>query len=170
MFSGTFMARQTKYKEDMPERAEKMARAGNTLDEISRSFGVRRDTLDNWIQQRSELREAIERGRTYFRSERAADNLFKRVEGYSYEEKTEELRKVEELDPITGRTVITEKPVVVKTVHKHVPPDTRAVIFAVKCLLPDKYNDRQEAQTSGLAEIVAELEEARIRASADKSS
>ncbi|MGC9966411.1 MAG: hypothetical protein ABSE08_13495 [Syntrophobacteraceae bacterium] len=164
------MAKPTKYKEDMPARAEKMARAGNTMAKISRAFGVQRDTLDNWVQQRGKLREAIERGRTHFRSECAEKNLFKRVEGYFYEEKTEELRKVEELDPITGRTVIAEKPVVVKTVRKHVPPDTRAVIFAVKCLMPDKYKDRQEVQISGLTEFVTELQEARKRASNSQSS
>ncbi len=164
------MARPTKYTEEMPARAEKMARAGNAMEEISRAFGVHRDTLDNWVQQRCELREAIERGRIYFYSECAEKNLFKRVEGYFYEEKTEELRKVEQLDPITGRTVIAERPVVVKTVHKHVPPDTRAVIFAVKCLMPNRYKERQEMQISGLTEFVTELQEARKRASCSRSS
>jgi IS30 family transposase len=159
------MARPARYKKDMPARVAKMAREGNTMEEISVALGVHRDTLDRWIQRRSELREAIERGRIHFRSKCAEKNLFKRVEGYFYEEKTEELRKVIELDPRTGRTVITEKPVMVKTVHKHIPPDTRAVIFAIKNLMPERYGDRREEQTSALTEFVTELEEARKRAS-----
>jgi transposase-like protein len=164
LFSGKIMGSDTKYRSDMPARALKMALAGATMDDIARAFGVRRDTLEGWVEQRGKLREAIECGFMRFRSECAEKNLFRRVEGYFYEERTEELRKVEELDPATGRTVAAEKPVVVRTVHKHVPPDTRAVIFAVKCLLPEKYRERQEARQSGLDELAAELEEARKRA------
>jgi len=164
------MTRPTKYKDDMPTRAEKLAGAGQTMESIARAFGVHGDTLDSWARQRTELREAIERGRIRFRSECAEKSLFKRVEGYFYEEKTEELRKVKERDPITGKTVTVERQVAVKTVHKHVPPDTRAIIFAAKCLMPDKYKDRQEVQISGLTEFTAELQEARKRASCSHSS
>ena len=98
-------------------------------------------------------------------SERTEQSLFKRIEGYFYEEKTEELRKVEELDPLTGETVTVEKLVVIKVVHKHVPPDTRSIIFAAKCLMPDKYKDNSEAQMPGFTEFMSELQEARKRAS-----
>jgi transposase len=166
----SLLARPTKYKQDMPALAEKLARAGNTRKSIAKAFGVHVDTLDNWAQQRTELREAIERGRVYFRSECAEKNLFKRVEGYFYEEKTEELRKVKERDPMTGKTVTVEKPVVVKIVHKHMPPDTRAIIFAAKCLMPDKYKEKHDMQVQGLTEFVTELQEARKRALSSKSS
>ena len=96
---------------------------------------------------------------------RTEKSLFKRVEGYFYEEKTEELRKVEELDPLTGESVTVEKLVVIKVVHKHVPPDTRSIIFAAKCLMPDKYKDNSEAQMPGFTEFMSELQEARKRAS-----
>ena len=98
-------------------------------------------------------------------SERTEQSLFKRIEGYFYEEKTEELRKVEELDPLTGETVTVDRHVVVKIVHKHVPPDTRSIIFAAKCLMPDRYKESNEAPISGIAEFMTELEEARKRAS-----
>jgi len=98
-------------------------------------------------------------------SEHTEQSLFKRIEGYFYEEKTEELRKVEELDPLTGETVTVDRHVVVKIVHKHVPPDTRSIIFAAKCLMPDKYKESHEAPISGIAEFMTELEEARKRAS-----
>ncbi len=98
-------------------------------------------------------------------SERTELSLFKRIEGYFYEEKTAELRKVEELDPLTGETVTVDRHVVVKIVHKHVPPDTRSIIFAAKCLLPEKYNESHEAPISGFTEFMTELEEARKRAS-----
>ena len=98
-------------------------------------------------------------------SERTEQSLFKRIEGYFYEEKTEELRKVQELDPLTGETVTAERPVVVKIVHKHVPPDTRSIIFAAKCLMPEKYKESHEEPASGLTEFINELEEARKRAS-----
>jgi hypothetical protein len=98
-------------------------------------------------------------------AERTEQSLFKRIEGYFYEEKTEELRKVEELDPLTGEIVKVDRPVVVKIVRKHVPPDTRSIIFAAKCLMPDKYKESHEPPISGLAEFITELEEARKRAS-----
>jgi hypothetical protein len=50
-------------------------------------------------------------------SERTEQSLFKRIEGYFYEEKTEELRKVEELDPLTGETITVDRHVVVKIDH-----------------------------------------------------
>jgi transposase-like protein len=164
------MSRPIKYKDDMPARAEKLAAAGQTMESIARAFGVHGDTLDNWVHQETELREAIERGRIRFHSECVEKSLFERIGGYFYEEKTEELRKVKERDPITGKTVTVERPVAVKTVRKHVPPDTRAIIFAAKCLMPDKYKDRQEVQISGLTEFTAELQKARKRASCIQSS
>jgi transposase-like protein len=154
----------------MPALAEKLAGAGNTAKSIAKAFGVHVDTLDNWVHQRAELREAIERGRICFRSECAEKNLFRRVEGYFYEEKTEELRKIKERDPATGKTVTVEKPVVVKIVHKHIPPDTRAIIFAAKCLMPDKYREKQDVRIQGLTEFVTELQEARKRARCSKPS
>ncbi len=166
----SLMARPTKYKENMPALAEKLAREGSTIESISRAFRYPQDTLDNWARQIAELREAIERGRLYFRSECTEKNLLRRVEGYFYEEKTEELRMAKERDPITGKTVTIEKPVVVKVVHKHMPPDTRAIIFAAKCLMPEKYKERQEVQIPGFNEFVTELQEARKRASCSQCS
>lgn len=158
------MGRPTKYAESTLQRAEALAGTGLGTASIAAALGVHRDTLDNWLRRKPELREALEQGRNAFRSGLVEKNLFKRIEGYFYEEKTEELRKIRKNDPVTGEIVTTEKPVVVKTVRRHVPPDTRAIIFAAKCLLPDKYKDKQEVQISGFAEFMAELQEARKRA------
>ncbi len=148
----------------MPGRAERLARAGNNMESIAKALCVHRTTLENWAQQRSGLREAIERGRVYYLSGCTEKSLFKRIKGYSYEERIEEPRQVEEVDPATGRSRTVEKMVVVKIVHKHMPPDIRAIIFVTKCLMPEKYKERQGVEASGLAEFLTELEEARERA------
>ncbi len=164
------MARPTKFEADMPERAERLARAGNSMKLIAKALCVHRTTLENWTQQRGELKEAIERGRLHYLSELTEESLCKRIRGYFYVERVEELRSVKELDPTTGRIETVEKPVVVRIAHKHMPPDTRAIIFVAKCVMPEKYKERQGAEASGVAEFLAELEEARERARPTGSS
>ena len=62
-------------------------------------------------------------GSTLVRSVQRKTSL-KRVESNFYEETTEELREAEKRDPETGLTQGSAGLLVVKVVHKHVPPDT----------------------------------------------
>jgi hypothetical protein len=79
------------------------------------------------------------------------DSLYWKIRGYDYDEVTSELREVECIDPQTQARVLKAKMVETKVVVKQVQPDTQAIIFAAKKLIPEKYADNEDG---GSREVV----------------
>jgi hypothetical protein len=70
-----------------------MALAGKTLSEIAAEFGVTDRSVDNWVKQHVEFREAVNKGRDLFDT-LIEGSLAKRAFGYDVEEVTREYVQV----------------------------------------------------------------------------
>jgi len=130
----------TKYNKDLfPLLAEGYAREGLNDKEISKKMGISTQSYYQYQKKYPDFFEAIKRGKAPvdFKAETA---LLKRALGYTYEEKTTELRIDE-----NGNA----RPAVVRTVKKEVPPDTGALAFWLKNRKPEKWRDRQDIQLQG---------------------
>ncbi len=114
------MPAKPKYNSDVHDKwAWSLAVRGCTEQEIADAMGVSRMTIFRWKKQSDTFREAVETAKD------AADaavekSLYKRALGYTYEE-SETLVETDK----DGNT----KPVKVKRVKKHVPPDTMAIMY-----------------------------------------
>lgn len=127
------MAATSKYNAEYHDDwAWSLAIRGATDEEMAQSFGITRRTFARWKTQHTSLAEAIEKGkaRADAKVERA---LYKRALGYDYEEE----EKVVEMDK-NGNV----KPVKIRTVKHHVPPDVGAMCFWLKNRAPDEWADR----------------------------
>jgi len=131
------MGRKIKYNPDtFPLLAEGYAREGFNDKQIADKLGIGLSSFYKYQREFSEFLESIKKGKAPvdFKAENA---LLKRVLGYTYEEKTTEMRIDEK-----GNT----KPVVVKIVKKEVPPETTAIIFWLKNRRPDKWREKQSIE------------------------
>jgi hypothetical protein len=131
------MGRKIKYNPDtFPLLAEGYAREGFNDKQIADKLGIGLSSFYKYQREFSEFLESLKKGKAPvdFKAENA---LLKRVLGYTYEEKTTEMRIDEK-----GNT----KPVVVKIVKKEVPPETTAIIFWLKNRRPDKWREKQSIE------------------------
>ncbi len=130
------------------ERVINWAANGLTNEEIARSMGVHRATLQRWIVDHSDIRDAIKYGRT-LACEAVENALFRKATGSSVVEETVEEFKGEMQDgkPVDG--TVTRK-----TVRRTMPPDTAAIIFYLKNRMPDKYSDRRTMEVEAAVPTV----------------
>ena len=115
------------------------ARDGLTNDQIAHNIGISGRSFAEWISRFSSISSALKKGKAPVDIE-VENALLKRAMGYNYDE------VIKELIP-TGRIDDDGKPIYkqhVKTVTKHMPPDTTAQIFWLKNRRPDKWRDKQE--------------------------
>lgn len=137
------MGRRTLYNPDIfPLLAEKYARRGLNDKEIAKSLGIAKTAYYEYQIKYSEFAEAIKRGKVPV-DVVAENSLYKRVTGYTYEERTTEV-KVDD----KGVT----KPSTIRTVTKHVPPDVGAIAFWLKNRNPEEWSDKQKVDLSIKAE------------------
>jgi hypothetical protein len=109
----TTMGRPTSFHPDMCEEAHNYCLLGATNDELAEFFDVSPSTIDRWIAERSDFRDAVRSGRVAADA-KVARGLYARAIGYE--------RKVErevilggELKPLTSTV--------------HYPPNVQACIF-----------------------------------------
>lgn len=119
---------------------EHWCRDGMTEDEVRRRLGVAMSTFSKYKNEKTELSEALKRGKQEADYE-VEDALFKRATGFTYEEVTQEAI----WNPREGRHEL----IVSKKVKKNQPPDTTAAIFWLKNRQPDKWRDKQDIEHSG---------------------
>ena len=113
---------------------EAWARDGLTLDQIAHNLGINIVSLHRYKNAYSNFSNAIKRGKEEADIE-VENSLYKRANGYEYEEVTKEL--------VAGELRVT------KVVKKQVPPDTVAQIFWLKNRKPAEWRDKQEIAHSG---------------------
>lgn len=132
------MARPTKFKPEMIEQAEKLAKLGATDREVADFFDVSESTLYLWKHTQPEFSEALKLGKD------AADNrveqsLYRKAVGYSFDGE-----KVFQYEGEVIRAPIVE----------HVPPSDTAAIFWLKNRRPQEWRDKHEHEHSGSIEHV----------------
>lgn len=139
--------RPTKYKEEYATTVVKHAMLGCTNEELARVvFEVPLGTLNRWIAQKEDFREALKKGREEADSAVSA-SLYRRALGFSHE-----AVKIF-YDPKTG----TDKQV--RFIQRYAP-DTIACIFWLKNRRPDLWRDKQIAELVGKDDTPLELVDA----------
>lgn len=122
--------RPTKYNDEVPDMVYRMTRLGMTQDQVAQNLGIPAGTMENWLRNRSAVRQAYEEGR-WESLLVVEESLWKKANGYEYEE----IKHFEGTDSL-GRP--WEK--TVRTV-KRVEPDTTAAIFYLKNRAPERWRD-----------------------------
>lgn len=124
-------------------KLESWARDGLTNEQIAKSMGITRETLNQWCKKYSDISDTLKRGKQIIDIQ-VENALLKRALGYSYDEMTQELCE----NASTGKMELK----VTKIVTKEIVPDTTAQIFWLKNRRPDKWRDKQDVQVSGTLE------------------
>lgn len=130
------------------------ARDGLTDEEIAKNIGVNKVTIYDWIKRFPEFSNAIKTGRKPVLVE-VEDTFFeKKLKGYYVDEEIEEIT----IHPDGGQTKHKRKS------KRYIPPDTTAMIFFMKCRMPEKYNDKialsiEDKANGKLADLIEGLKE-----------
>lgn len=130
--------------ETYPDWAWSLAIKGLTIAEIGKEMGVSRATVNRWISNYPDFKEAINTGRDASDS-KVERSLYQRAVGYTYKE-----RKIINVLDSSGKPV----PARIETVEKHVPPDTTAQIYWLKNRKRDQWKDKWEVKVDTEKEIV----------------
>ena len=111
------IGRPTKYDEVKTKLKliEKLASYGLTEAEIGDVIGVSRNAIHNYKQRYPEFDDILKRGKVKADA-KVVEKLYKRTQGYEYEETTTEGKLID------GKIVPTN----VKKIKKHIPPDVTA--------------------------------------------
>ncbi len=109
------------------------AREGMTDRDIANTIGVNRGTLARWKKDFPEIDAAIKDGRAPVKV-KVEDAFYSRCEWRQVEDQTQEIIT----DP-SGK-IISKK---IKVQKRWVPPDTIALIFALKNFFPERFNEHR---------------------------
>ncbi|WP_027405483.1 helix-turn-helix domain-containing protein [Anaerovibrio sp. RM50] len=122
---------------------EGWARDGLTYEQIASNMGISASTLREWKKTYSAISAALKKGRKVVIRE-LENALVKRAKGDETEEEIYERDK-------DGEVILSRK------VKKVVPPDTTALIFALKNMDSANWRDKKEMELSGNVGIADEL-------------
>jgi transcriptional regulator with XRE-family HTH domain len=111
------------------------AKNGLTVEQIAHNMGVANSTLWKWLNEHSEISDAIKDGKDSA-IEQVENALFKKATGFQWTEETTEIYQ-------RGETVKEKH---IRKVTKYAAPDTAAMIFFLKNRQPDKWSDKPETQ------------------------
>lgn len=120
--------RPTEYQDNYPEKVFKLCLLGATDAEIADFFDIAESTLYLWKQEYTDFSEAIKRGKIQADAD-VANSLYKRANGYQYDEVTYE--KIGDGDDKVevgeaGMESVKQDKYKKKVVTKEVPPDVAA--------------------------------------------
>ncbi len=128
-----------------PERHDSwgwsLAKDGKTRAEIAEAMGVSVRTIQRWEKEHQSFKEAVDTGREEADS-KVEKCLYKRALGYDSVEE----EKIVETDK-DGNI----KPVRIRSVKKHIPPDTMAIMYWLnnRSRKTGKWSQKQEVEISG---------------------
>lgn len=113
---------------------EMWARQGFSDEQIAKNMGIARASLYSWFNQHSDILDAVKRGRKPVQI-KVEDALYSRCDWRTVEEeRTETVYNADQ--EVVSRKVINQK--------KVIPPDTTALIFALKNLAPERFSDKPQ--------------------------
>jgi hypothetical protein len=125
-----------KYQESMIKEIRKLGRFGHTNEEIAEFYEISISTLENYLRDYPDLREALQQGRLLDGME-VVKTLHKTALGYSVTEIDEEYTY--HTDKETGEQIkILSKS---KTTTKHIQPNITSIIYILKTRYGDKWMD-----------------------------
>lgn len=127
------IARQNKYLANVKPKLdliEYWRRNGDTIEAISKKLGVARKTFYAYMDTYPELKETIEKSREKLLSG-LTKSLYKEAIGYNVEEYSEEY--------IIDENGNKSKAKKVKRTIKYMRPSTSALVFAIKNLMPERF-------------------------------
>ena len=117
-----------------PELAEELiSKTGASYSKLGKAFGVTKTTIFDWIAKHEDFSNAVFRGMAVWHSQDLIKPLQMRARGYRYTETRKETG--------SGPTGDMTKTV---TTRKHIPPDVKALIFALTNYAPDRFSDKSE--------------------------
>jgi hypothetical protein len=138
----------SKYQPEMIKKVANWARDGLIDREIAKRLGIGERTLYEWKERYPQFAQALKVSKEDA-DYQVEDSLYKRANGYEYEEVTMEPL----YNPVTGQPILTSdgvpKIAVTKIVKKRVAPDATSAIFWLKNRQPKKWRDKQEIEHSG---------------------
>lgn len=138
---------------------EGWARDGLTDKEIAAKIGIHISTFCDWKNKYPQLTETLKSGRKPVAS--IVENTFfnTKLQPQTVKETTREKTIHRDADGnITGTTEH------IKETERYIPADTTAMIFYMKCRMPEKYNDRinvsvDDKRNGQLADLIDGLKE-----------
>lgn len=140
-----------KYNKKIVKRiTDLISKDSYTIQEICSLSGICKDTYYEWLQNKPDFADSIEKAKKDFDdilANEAKKSLIKLVKGYEVEETKTVYTEGKEIDPATGRPKpkIKEK----TTVKKHFQPNVAATIFLLTNKAADEYKNRQNNEVTG---------------------
>lgn len=142
------------------------ARDGLTNKEIAKKIiGISNSTFSEWLVRFPQIVETLKEGRRPVLVDVEDTFYNKKLKGYYVDETTEEVT----MSPNGGQTKHK------KVTKRWIPPDTTAMLFYMKCRMPDKYNDRininvENDKNGKLNELIEGLREDDIHTEAETAN
>lgn len=138
---------------------ESWARDGLTDEEISHNMGIRRETLYAWIKKFPNISNTLKKGRQPINLIVEKTFFEEKLKGRSVKEKTVEKTINRDAD---GNIVSSSEHV--RETERYIPADTTAMLFYMKCRMPQKYNDKinltvEDKRNGQLADLIEGLKE-----------
>ena len=125
--------------EDALSKVEGWARDGFSRKQIAKKIHVAYSTFNDWMKKYPLFSEAIKRGEAPVQNDDEIA-IHKIAQGYTVTETTFEVTvRKDKKGNVIGSSEST------KTIEKQVAPNVTALIFLLKCLQGDKYNDKKSA-------------------------
>jgi len=165
--SGSKPGRKSLYRPDFDDLGFDLAKAGATVKEIAKAFGVSTFAVEDWMRKHDAFARAIKKGRWQFDTKQIENALRSRALGFTYEEVTveaivlldgdEEDTFVERKDTVGGngksRTRIRLVPGYKRKVTtKQVIPDVGALCFWLCNRQPEDWKNVQRQIVEGKVE------------------
>lgn len=138
--------RPSKFKPEMVEQAKKLAGKAFTDAEIADFFDIPRTTLYRWLNEHSDLRDALKLGKKSS-DDRVERSLYERATGYSHPDV--------HISNYQGVVTVTD-------IVKHYPPDTTACIFWLKNRRPEHWREKtggegDDALSNAIGKLIEKL-------------
>lgn len=130
--------RKSAYEETIKPNLAKIAEWAQerTDEQIAKLLGIAPQTFCKYKTEKPELKEALKRGRTQLVKD-LYSTLIKKAQGFQYTEG----KTIEELDPNTGRLIVTRK----ETYTRTALPDVAAIHLLLKNYDKENWSDNPQA-------------------------
>lgn len=145
--------RKSKFREHMYSEGQKLAALGFTMQQIADFWNVHLRTLQRWAANKPDFRHTINQAKAEADLQ-VESSLYKRAKGYTYIEKTRELRPAQAVE---GQPAGDAAMTLVKEVTKQVAPDVGAGVFWLLNRQPQRWKDKRQLEIPPGAKLPLEI-------------